>query len=143
MQDFIRAPDQALGRFTYAKNIRSHLESALPRQHYRCTTDTTKVRGNCQTLVVTKIGKDTEFIEDMKKFHDKVRLYEQRLLSFRQPFVRRLLGDEIYRSHILTETTPPAVSTAPASNKRAASESPDQPASTRQRTDDVIDLTDE
>lgn len=83
MQDFIRAPDQALGRFTYARNIRSHLESVLPSRHYRCATDTAKVRGsNCQTLVVTKLGKDTEFMEDMEKFSAKMRLYEQRLLPF-------------------------------------------------------------
>ncbi|KAI3391104.1 hypothetical protein diail_7955 [Diaporthe ilicicola] len=148
IQDFIRAPDRSVGRFTYAKKIRSHLEYMLPREHYRCETDMEKVPGsNCQTLVVTKIGRDTEFKEDMKKFGGEMQLYEQRLLPFRQPVVRRLLGNETYRSLILMEgTAAPAVSgTAPASSKRAASGSPEgQPASTRQRrTDDVIDLTGE
>ncbi|KAG6360927.1 hypothetical protein INS49_011995 [Diaporthe citri] len=141
--DFILAPDQKQGRFTYAKKIRSHLEMVLPREHYRCATDTTAGQGRCQTLVVTKISKETEFKEEMKKFDDEVRQYEQRLLSFRQPVVQRLLGDETYKSLIMLETGPPDVSTVPVSSKRAADESPDQPASTRQRTEEVIDLTGE
>lgn len=143
MQDFILAPDQKQGRFTHAKKIRSHLESVLPRQHYRCATDTTSGQGGCQTLVVTKISKDSEFKEEMTEFNNKLRRYEQRLLSFRQPVVQRLLGDETYKSLIMLETGPPGVSTVPVSNKRAASESTDQPASTRQRTEDIIDLTGE
>ncbi|KAK7707661.1 hypothetical protein SLS64_007181 [Diaporthe eres] len=143
MQDFILSPDQKQGRFTHAKKIRSHLESVLPSQHYRCATDTTRGQGGCQTLVVTKISRDSEFKEDMKKFDDQVRQYEQRLLSFRQPVVQRLLGDETYKSLIMLETGPPTVSAAPLSTKRAAGESSDQPASTRQRTEEVIDLTGE
>ncbi|POS71299.1 2OG-Fe(II)oxygenase [Diaporthe helianthi] len=142
--DFIRAPDQAVGRFTYSKHIRSHLEAVLPSQHYRCATDTTKVPGtNCQTLVVTKIGVDTEFVEDMQIFSDKMRMYEKRLLIFRQPIVRGLIGDENYRSLIMMEAETRAISTATASNKRNASESLGPPASTRQRTGDVVDLTGE
>lgn len=143
MQDFILAPDQKQGRFTYAKKIRSHLESVLPREHYRCATDTSRGQGGCQTLVVTKISKETEFGEEMQKFNAKVRQYEQRLLSFRQPVVRRLLGNETYKSLIMLETAPPTVSAVPVPTKRAADESADQPASTRQRTEEVIDLTGE
>lgn len=143
MQDFIRAPDQKQARFTYAKKIRSHLEMVLPREHYRCTTDTTRGQGGCQTLVVTKISKDTEFREEMREFDGKVRRYEQRLLSFRQPVVGRLLGDDTYKSLIMLETGPPGASAAPVSSKRAAGESLDQPVSTRRRTEEVIDLTGE
>lgn len=143
MQDFILSPDQRQGRFSYGKSIRSHLESALPSEHYRCETDTTRAPGGCHTLVVTKIGKDTEFKEEMGKFNAKVRNYEQRLLPFRKPAVQRILGDETYKSLIMLETTPSATSSVPVSNKRAAGESAGQPASTRQRMDDVIDLTGE
>lgn len=143
MQDFIRASDQKQGRFTYAKKIRSHLEMVLPREHYRCATDTTRGQGGCQTLVVTKIGKDTEFNEDMRTFIAEVRQYEQRLLPFRQPVVRRILGNLVYGELMLEGPDPSAMPPGPVSTKRAADESPDQPASTRQRTDDVIDLTED
>lgn len=143
MQDFIRASDQKQGRFTYTKKIRSHLESVLPSQHYRCATDTTRGQGGCQTLVVTKISKDSEFNEDMRKFAADMRQYEQRLMSFQRPFVRRIVGSETYNRLIMMETAPSAVPTAHVSTKRAADESPDQPASTRQRTDVVIDLTED
>lgn len=143
MQDFIRAPDQKQGRFTYAKKIRSHLEMVLPSQHYRCATDATMGQGHCHTLVVTKIGKDTEFKEDMRKFEGEMRQYQQRLLPFRQPVVRRILGNLIYEQLILEGPESSAVPTGSVSTKRAADESPDQPASTRQRTDDVIDLTED
>lgn len=92
---------------------------------------------------MTKISKDSEFKEEMAEFNDKLRRYEQRLLSFRQPVVQRLLGDETYKSLIMLETAPPSVSTAPVSSKRAAGESLYQPAFTRQRTEEVIDLTEE
>lgn len=137
MQDFILSPDQEQGRFTYAKKIRSHLEHVLPSQHYRCRTDTTRGQGGFQTLVVTKISKDTEYNEDIKNFCNKVRQYEQRLLPFRQPVVRRLLGDEIYNSLIMLGPAPAVL------GKRAAYESLDQPASSRQRMGNVIDLTEE
>lgn len=143
MQDFILSPDQRQGRFSYGKSIRSHLESALPSEHYRCETDTTRAPGGCHTLVVTKIGKDTEFKEEMGKFNAKVRNYEQRLLPFRKPVVQRILGDETYNSLIILGTATPAISCVPMSKKRTAGESADQPASTRQRMDDVIDLTGE
>lgn len=143
MQDFILSPDQRQGRFSYGKSIRSHLESALPREHYRCETDTTRVPGGCHTLVVTKIGKDTEFKEEMGKFNTQVRKYDQRLLPFRKPVVQIILGDETYNSLIMLGAATPAVPSVPVSNKRTAGESADQPASTRQRMDDVIDLTGE
>lgn len=143
MQDFIRSPDQRQGRFSYGKSIRSHLECELPREHYRCETDTTRAPGGSHTLVVTKIGKDTEFKEEMGEFNAQVRKYEQRILPFRKPVVQRILGDETYKSLIMLETAPSAASSVPVSNKRAAGESAGQPASTRQRMEDVIDLTDE
>lgn len=143
IQDFIRAPDQAQGRFSYSQKIRSHLEMVLPREHYKCTTDTTRGPGGSYTLVVKKISKDTEFREDTREFADEVRRYEQRLLPFRQLVVERLLGSDTYKSLITLESAPPDVSTAPAPTKRAAGESADQPPSTRQRTADVIDLTEE
>lgn len=143
IQDFIRAPDQAKGHFSYGKEIRRHLESVLPSQHYRCATDTTSGKGRCHTLVVTKIGKETEYKEEMKEFEDKMRLYEKRLLGLRQPIVQRLLGNETYQSLIMVDSAPYAASATHVPAKRGAGESQDQPASTRQRTDDVIDLTEE
>lgn len=143
IQDFIRAPDQVKGRFTYNKKIREHLQYMLPSQHYRCATDTTRGQGGCQTLVVTKIGKDTEYKEEMKEFGNRMRLYEQRLLGFRQPIVQRLLGNDAYRSLIMLNSASNAASAAFVPTKRAGGENQDQPASTRQRTDDVIDLTGE
>ncbi|KAG8162497.1 hypothetical protein KVR01_008262 [Diaporthe batatas] len=141
--DFIRAPDQVKGRFSYGKEIRRHLESVLPSIHYRCATDTTSGKGNCHTLVVTKIGKDTEYKEEMRVYEDKMRLYEKRLLSFRQPIVRRLLGNETYQSLIMVDSAPYDASTTSVPSKRSAGESQDQPASTRQRTEEVVDLTEE
>ena len=92
----------------------------LPSQHYRCATDTRRGQGHCQTLVVTRIGKDTEFKEGMKKFEDNMRQYEQRLLSFRQPVVTKLLSNEAHKSLIMLKPTCPCVSTAPMPAKRAA-----------------------
>lgn len=143
IQDFIRAPDQAQARFCYGQKIRAHLEMVLPREHYKCTTDTTRGPGGSYTLVVKKISKDTEFREEMRLFDDEVRKYEQRLLPFRQLVVERLLGSDTYKSLITLQTAPPGDSTTLAPTKRAAGESADQPASTRQRTTDVIDLTEE
>lgn len=143
IQDFIRAPDQAQGRFAYAQKIRSHLERVLPGEHYKCVTEKSGGSGNCHTLVVTKIGKDTEFKEEMRKYDGEMRNYEQRLLPFRQPVVKRLLGSDTYKSLITLETAPSGVSTAPVPTKRAAGESADQPPPSRQRTADVIDLTEE
>ena len=139
MQDYISSPTQIQGRFPFNQKIRHHLERVLPRQLYQCETDTASW-GRSYVLVVTKIGGDTEFDEEMKKYDKKLQLYERWLLSFRRPVMQRLLGDGTYRSLILMETAPPAVSTGPVSTKRAASESPDQPAPTRQRADGVIDL---
>jgi hypothetical protein len=79
-------------------------------------------------------------LPDQPKSTAEMRLYEQRLLVFRQPVVQRLLGDETYQSMIMlgcARATPAAHVPA----KRAAEESQGQPASTRQRTKEVIDLT--
>lgn len=143
MQDFILAPDQRQARFTYAKKIRAHLEMVLPRRHYRCETDTSGGHGYCHTLVVTKIGEDTEFDEDMELFAADMRRYEHRLMPFRQPVVRRILGNETYKRLIMVEPVSTAMTNVPVSTKRAADDVADQPASKRQRMEDAIDLTDE
>ncbi|RYP13933.1 hypothetical protein DL767_010525 [Monosporascus sp. MG133] len=101
LNQFLAASDQAQARFTKAQTYRDHIEKQLTSQFFRWWTEPSSVRGVNSTLVVTKLG--TEYAEDVKQFLRSVARIEEGVRVFARDYVRRLLGDELYRELILLE----------------------------------------
>ncbi|RYP92338.1 hypothetical protein DL770_001540 [Monosporascus sp. CRB-9-2] len=101
LNQFLAASDQAQARFTKAQTYRDHIEKQLTRQFFRWWTEPSSVRGVNSTLVITKLG--TEYAEDVQQFLRSVARIEEGVRVFARDYVRRLLGDELYRELILLE----------------------------------------
>ncbi|RYP23854.1 hypothetical protein DL765_000931 [Monosporascus sp. GIB2] len=101
LNQFLAASDQAQARFTKAQTYRDHIEKQLTRRFFRWWTEPSSVRGVNSTLVVTKLG--TEYAEDVQQFLRSVATIEEDVRVFARDYVRRLLGDELYRELILLE----------------------------------------
>ncbi|RYO92416.1 hypothetical protein DL766_000386 [Monosporascus sp. MC13-8B] len=103
LNQFLASSDQAQARFTKAQTYRDHIEKQLTSQFFRWWTEPSSVRGVNSTLVVTKLG--TEYAEDVQQFLRSVATIEEGVRVFARGYVRRLLGDELYRELILLEKT--------------------------------------
>ncbi|RYP77588.1 hypothetical protein DL769_003361 [Monosporascus sp. CRB-8-3] len=101
LNQFLVASDQVQARFTKAQTCRDHIEKQLNSQFFRWWTESSSVRGYNSTLVVTKLG--TEYAEDVQQFLRSVARIEDGVRVFARDYVRRLLGDELYRELILLE----------------------------------------
>ncbi|RYP51657.1 hypothetical protein DL768_003055 [Monosporascus sp. mg162] len=101
LNQFLAASDQAQARFTKAQTSRDHIEKQLTGQFFQWWTEPSSVRGVNSTLVVTKLG--TEYAEDVQQFLRSVARIEEGVRVFARDYVRRLLGDELYRELILLE----------------------------------------
>ncbi|RYP03240.1 hypothetical protein DL764_005287 [Monosporascus ibericus] len=98
---FLAASDQVQARFTKAQTYRDHIEKQLSNQFFQWWTEPSSARGVNSTLVITKLG--TEYAEDVQQFLRSVTRIEEGVRVFARDYVRRLLGDELYRELILLE----------------------------------------
>ncbi|RYP65001.1 hypothetical protein DL771_008498 [Monosporascus sp. 5C6A] len=101
LNQFLAASDQVQARFTNSQTYRDHIKKQLTSQFFRWWTEPSSVRGVHSTLVVTKLG--TEYAEDVQQFLRSVATIEEGVRVFARDYVRRLLGEELYRELILLE----------------------------------------
>ncbi|KAK6836520.1 hypothetical protein PG987_007015 [Apiospora arundinis] len=147
--------------FARAAKLREHIENRLSPDHFKFWT--TKSRGGPHTLVVTKL--ETGHEADVKKHLTNIRNLEKRVQSYRIPWIKEILGEELYAELVLIEKirTPPEDGAQPvplvykesdaaalpgvpaqaSGNKRPASGNFEYPIASKTRVSNVVDLTED
>ncbi|KAL7628616.1 hypothetical protein AAE478_000131 [Parahypoxylon ruwenzoriense] len=121
LNQFLRNPDQQVGRFPMGKGRRQHLHTHLDAIQADCT-HTTERYGNPQTLVVTKVTTQSE--AHIAEWWERRLAAENYLEAFDQEKLRIVLGDQFDRIVSMKELEredPPAPAPVPAATTAFAS----------------------
>jgi hypothetical protein len=100
---FLQNPDLASTDFTMNKPKREHIEQALKREWFTCTTSIFR-QGLNLTLSITKTNKEYE--ENAAAWESKLSSYRANLQLLRDDFMKQLMGPEVYQRCILLEWRP-------------------------------------
>ena len=99
LNEFLKSETEPSRQFQSPGESYYHFRKGLlPSKHFRLET-VGDGRGPPSTLVVTKLG--TEYQEDLEMHKAEIQKLEKRLLAFRTPFVKAVLGDELYAELVL------------------------------------------
>ncbi|KAK7993667.1 hypothetical protein PG989_007048 [Apiospora arundinis] len=161
LNDFLESTTEQKHSFARAAKLREHIENRLSPDHFKFWT--TKSRGGPHTLVVTKL--ETGHEADVKKHLTNIRNLEKRVRPYRIPWIKEILGDELYAELVLLEKirTPPEDGAQPvplvykesdaaalpgvpaqaSGNKRPASGNFEYPIASKARVSNVVDLTED